>query len=206
MSRSSALLTRSAAVAPAAGHPHVERTIVLEREAAIGFVELHRRYADVEDDAVQSAAECSSPTTFSSAENGLSTTFSLAVGCLAGGRGGGNRRRVAIEREQRAIGSRQDGASSSRRHRRSHRRSARRQWVRAPPAPARASRECDGWSHCRSCRPLGRSGPPSFPCPLTVGRRPAAAMPPPDPSSAGRPFRAPNSLRCSRTFSRALAR
>ena len=33
-------------------HPHVERTVLLEGKAAVGLVELHRRYADVERDAV----------------------------------------------------------------------------------------------------------------------------------------------------------
>ena len=33
-------------------HPHVERAIRLEGKAAVGPVELHRRHADVEDDAV----------------------------------------------------------------------------------------------------------------------------------------------------------
>ena len=37
---------------PGAAHAHVERTVEAEREAAGGFVELHRRQPDIEHDAV----------------------------------------------------------------------------------------------------------------------------------------------------------
>ena len=37
---------------PVALHAHVERAVVAEREAALGLVELHRRHADIEHDAV----------------------------------------------------------------------------------------------------------------------------------------------------------
>ena len=47
------VLTRSARVLPAARvHPHVERAVMAEREAALGFVELERRDAEIERDAV----------------------------------------------------------------------------------------------------------------------------------------------------------
>ena len=43
----------SAALRPSLRHPHVERAVVAEREAAIGLVDLHRRDADIECDAVE---------------------------------------------------------------------------------------------------------------------------------------------------------
>ena len=45
-------LTTSAAVSAGLGHAHVERAVGAEGKAAIGLVELHRRDADVEHDAV----------------------------------------------------------------------------------------------------------------------------------------------------------
>ena len=45
-------MTRSAALAPSPLHAHVERPVAAEGEAALGLVELHRRDADVENDAV----------------------------------------------------------------------------------------------------------------------------------------------------------
>ncbi len=42
----------SAALRPAAFHAHVERRVAAQREAALGLIELHRRDADVERDAV----------------------------------------------------------------------------------------------------------------------------------------------------------
>ena len=45
-------LTTSAAVRPALRHAHVERAVAAEREAAIRLVELHRRHADIEHDAI----------------------------------------------------------------------------------------------------------------------------------------------------------
>jgi hypothetical protein len=38
-------------------HAHVERPVAAEREAALGLVELHRRHADVEHDAVDAVGE-----------------------------------------------------------------------------------------------------------------------------------------------------
>ena len=46
-------MTRSAALGPLLLHAHVERPLVAEREAALGLVDLHRRHADVEHDAVE---------------------------------------------------------------------------------------------------------------------------------------------------------
>ena len=46
-------LTRSAAAGAGLAHPHVERPVLLEGEAARGLVELHRGDADVEHDAVE---------------------------------------------------------------------------------------------------------------------------------------------------------
>ena len=55
ISASSPSLRNSAAVMPGLRHAHVERAVGLEREAAVGAVELHRRHADVERDAVDRA-------------------------------------------------------------------------------------------------------------------------------------------------------
>jgi hypothetical protein len=43
----------SAAVSTLIGHPHVQRTVAHEGEAALGLVQLHRGHADVEHRAVQ---------------------------------------------------------------------------------------------------------------------------------------------------------
>ena len=51
-SRSPAVLTTSAALGALAAHAHVERAVEAEREAASGGVELHRRNAEIEHDAV----------------------------------------------------------------------------------------------------------------------------------------------------------
>ena len=55
MSASSAEFRNSAAVSPDLRHPHVERAVGLEREAAVGAVELHRADADIERDGVDQA-------------------------------------------------------------------------------------------------------------------------------------------------------
>ena len=49
---SDAFATTSAAVGPSLAHPHVERTVEPEREAALGLIELHRGNADIHHDAV----------------------------------------------------------------------------------------------------------------------------------------------------------
>ncbi len=49
---SDAFATRSGCSRPVVTHPHVERTVEPEREAALALVELHRRNADIHHDAV----------------------------------------------------------------------------------------------------------------------------------------------------------
>ena len=58
-SASSAVLTHVGGGGAVRRHAHVERAVALEREAALGVVELHRRDADVEHDAVDGRKSCS---------------------------------------------------------------------------------------------------------------------------------------------------
>ena len=120
-------LTRSAALSPVALHAHVERPVAAEREAALGLVELHRRHADVEHDAVDASSKPASATTRSRSPKrpGTSTSRPFAFSTSAGA--AGDRIGIAVDRDDAgAAVCGEDGPACSRRPRRCRRRRRRR--------------------------------------------------------------------------------
>ena len=79
---------------PVAAHAHVERAVVAEREAALGLIELHRRDAEIEHDAVdrRDGRDCARPC--SRSEKRSSTSVSRP--CAASTSSSAARDRVAV--------------------------------------------------------------------------------------------------------------
>src|SRR5258705_10923417 len=90
-----------------AAHAHVERAVEAEREATGGFVELHRRHADVEHDAVDSVMAAGTRHDFEIGEAVLNqdqTPFRARNNVEAAG----NRPLVAVDADDVAVGSVED--------------------------------------------------------------------------------------------------
>ena len=93
-----------------APHPHVERAVEPEREAALGLIELHRGHAKIEDDAVdRRMAEF-----FRDAVERREAFFDQrqsAIGLLDQSRAIRYRALVAVDADHLRVGGRQDGAA-----------------------------------------------------------------------------------------------
>ena len=183
------LLTTSAAVGPDWRHAHVERAVALEREAALGLVELHRGDADVEHDAVDRREALRRRRCRSRSPKRPSTSVrrppDVADERAAGGDGARDRDRWRGRARRRSV---QDGAGVAAGAEGAVNVGAaalRRERVAALPE---AARERGARSLCGHPRPTG-----------AAPRRHSRAPPsPPPPPMERRP--APNSLRCPVDF------
>ena len=146
-------------------HAHVERTVVAERKAARGLVELHRRDAEVEHDAVDRRRAADDG--FQIGEPVLDQ-IEPALGLLDQIGAARDRALVAIDADDAGAGRRQDRAAYSRRHRRSRRRKVRRRERQAIRRRGGRAREYDEPIRQRQ---RGRRCPSSFPCSERFFRR-----------------------------------
>ena len=134
------------AVVPARVHPHVERSVMAERETALGFVELERGHAEIEGDAIGLADAVTGEQRLHLGEAAMHQREPAAetVGERAAAR---DRVFVAIDRVDRAARAREQAPPCSRRRRTSRRHRSRHRGARAPPSRRPASP-----GRVRSCR------------------------------------------------------
>ncbi len=112
---------------PVAAHAHVERAVEAERKAALGLVELHRRDAEIEHDAVDRVVAKLPRDRCEGWRSGPRTSMSRPPAASTRSAPARDRALVAIDADDAAIGRRQNrariaaGAERARRYRRRRR-------------------------------------------------------------------------------------
>ena len=138
-SRSDGLRHHVGGARAVAAHAHVERAVEAEREAALGLVELHRRDAEIEHDAVDRVVAEFSRRPRSSAEKRSSTSGQPATAGFDQIGAVRDRALVAVDADHLRIRPPRGSRACSRRRRRCRRYRCRRRARSEIRAPARAS-------------------------------------------------------------------